>query len=241
MGFTLISMSIEAARAAASYEDLVKTARNEIHRFHQLRNHALEGYAVPDSVTAGCSIELGSRALSSLPEELIDVIKNEADRLALDSNKLTSLSGLGPRFAECTRLRYLVLRNNSLREFPRAILSVPTLEILDLKSNKIESLPEDLSRLHKLRSFSIRQNRVTKLPLCIVNMSNLTCLTTRRNPIVFPPTEEWSVPDLAPDSDEDDKDREIARALAETARLKRWITGYQTKGRWTFDGEGEMM
>lgn len=227
------------SRAAASYEDVLQTARNEILRFHQLRNHALEGYAVPDAINAGCSIELGSRGLTSLPEELIDVIRNEAERLALDRNRLTSLSGLGPRFGECTRLRYLVLRNNHLREFPKAILSVPTIEILDLKGNKIESLPEDLSRLHKLRSLSIRQNRVSRLPLCIASMPALTCLTTRRNPIVFPPMEEWSIPELAQDSDDDDKARDIARAQAETFRLKRWIVGYQTKGRFPTDSDGD--
>jgi len=116
---------------------------------------------------------------------------------------------------------------------------VPTIEVLDLRGNKIESLPEDLSRLHNLKTFSIRQNRVSRLPLCIGTMNNLICLTTRKNPITFPPPREWSVEDLAPGSDEDDRSRDILRDREETQRLKKVLQEYQNKERHRVDTDGE--
>jgi len=109
--------------AALSVVDqgVLDTAAIEIQRYRELSKRAHAGFDVPEAIKGGCSIELGHRGLVRLPPELIDVIKDDADRLALDRNRLTSLSGLSVRFAECTRLRYLVMRNNSLREFPLTV------------------------------------------------------------------------------------------------------------------------
>lgn len=105
----------------ATDQEVLATAASEVQRFKELSHRAHAGYDVPESIKGGCSIELGHRGLTRLPSELINIIKDDADRLALDRNRLTSLSGLAPRFAECTRLRYLVMRNNSLREFPSSV------------------------------------------------------------------------------------------------------------------------
>jgi len=106
---------------SATDQEVIAAATSEVQRFKELRQRAHAGYDVPESVKGGCSIELGHRGLTTLPPELIDLIKDDADRLALDRNRLTGLSGLAPRFAECTRLRYLVMRNNCLREFPLSV------------------------------------------------------------------------------------------------------------------------
>lgn len=67
------------------------------------------------------SVDLGHQQLKELPEELIDIVKEHANRIALHRNNLTSLSGLGPRINECASLKYLVLRHNQICEFPRAV------------------------------------------------------------------------------------------------------------------------
>lgn len=115
----------EEERLLAVDQGVLETSRSEIQRYKELSARAHAGYDVPESIKGGCSIELGHRGLTRLPAELIDVIKDDADRLALDRNRLTGLSGLGPRFAECTRLRYLVMRNNSLRDFPLPVRRLP--------------------------------------------------------------------------------------------------------------------
>lgn len=99
-------------------DHVLHKARDDIARFEELRQRALEGHQVPDVVNQGCDITLSHMGLTSLPPELIDIVKSEMSRLALDHNRLTTLSGLSARLGDCSRLRYLVMRNNQLREFP---------------------------------------------------------------------------------------------------------------------------
>lgn len=104
---------------------LLSHARNEVQRFAQLRQEMADrGDMVKNAGNeAGMfdSFDFGNRGISQLPEELVDIIKDHAERLALDRNWLSSLSGLAPRFSEFNRLKYLVVRFNELEEFPRAV------------------------------------------------------------------------------------------------------------------------
>lgn len=104
-----------------SDSEVLAKAREEIAKYHDLNHRALDGVAVPESVRPGCDVTLSHMGLTTLPAELIDIVKNDVARLALDNNRLPSLSGLSPRFHECSRLRYLVMRNNQMREFPQAV------------------------------------------------------------------------------------------------------------------------
>ena len=244
----------DQATQCATVEEVLTVARNQIAESHQV----LDGVKVPEKIKQECSIDLAHKGLSSLPEELIDIIKDEASRLALNHNHLSGLSAIGMRFSECTRLRYLVLRQNELRVFPEPvnspalqsltillmavqILSVPTLECLDLRNNKIETLPEDLSRLQKLKVFSIRQNKITRLPVCIGNMSNLIRLTTYKNPITFPPRELWVAQEDEHETDDDDGERrDRRREEAETKKLKHVLVGYQHQARNMIDIESHV-
>ncbi|KAI9717719.1 MAG: RAM signaling network component [Chrysothrix sp. TS-e1954] len=204
-------------------EILLMTAKAEVADLHERRQQSVGGGDdVQDSLDR---FKFGNMGLSSLPEELVDVIKDEAVRLALDRNKLTSLSGLTSRFSEFTRLKYLVIRNNQLNEFPTCILSVPTIESLDLKGNLIEALPEDISRLNNLKNFSVRQNNIRKLPVCIGKMYTLQRLTTRHNPITFPPKDVWKVRERLSESDHEEKNNDIK----ETKALKRYLAEYGSR------------
>lgn len=105
-------------------DGVLAKAREEVLRWHESNIRALDGAVVPESVRPGCDVTLSHMALSALPAELIDIIKDDVARLALDNNRLSGLSGLSLRLPECLRLRYLVMRNNQLREFPQAVSSI---------------------------------------------------------------------------------------------------------------------
>ena len=113
-------MADAALAPSASTDDiLLASARDEVERFRERRKQSAEGNEeVQESVD---SFQFGNMGLQSLPEKLVDIIKDEAVRLALDRNKLTGLSGLNSRFSEFKRLKYLVLRNNQLKEFPAVV------------------------------------------------------------------------------------------------------------------------
>jgi len=111
-----------ALQAPVSDEYLLRKAHDQIGRNREQRQRALEGHAIPDAlINYTCDVTLSHQGLARLPAELIDVVRNDVTRLALDHNRLTGLSGLGPRITQCVKLRYLVLRNNKLREFPMAV------------------------------------------------------------------------------------------------------------------------
>lgn len=93
-------------------------------------------YGIPDCDNSAASLavaqsyqqhdmDLGSKQISDLPEELIDIIKTDVTRLNLGRNHLTGLSGLSSRIHECTNLKYLVLKRNKIKEFPRPVRLVP--------------------------------------------------------------------------------------------------------------------
>jgi hypothetical protein len=70
------------------------------------------------TIAPGITIDLGHKNIARLPDEVIDVIRAEIERLALSHNVLSTLP---LRLVECKRLRYLNVRYNAMREFPEAV------------------------------------------------------------------------------------------------------------------------
>lgn len=134
----------------------------------------------------GITIDLSHKNIGVFPEEVVDIIKRELERLALSHNKITTFP---TRLAECQLLRYINIRNNAMREFPIAICELPRLEILDISRNKIRILPPELAKLKSLKVLSAQKNRIEELPLSLADMTSLQCIKLEGNPIRFPPRE----------------------------------------------------
>jgi Leucine-rich repeat (LRR) protein len=86
----------------------------------------------------GVTVDLSRNNIQVLPEEVVDIVKNELERsvlslhyfppgtdidllkysLALSHNQLSSLP---TRFSECASLRYLNIRANQISEFPMPV------------------------------------------------------------------------------------------------------------------------
>jgi hypothetical protein len=156
----------------------------------------------------GITIDLGHRNIVRLPDEVIDVIRAEIERLALSHNLLSTLP---LRLTECTRLRYLNVRFNSLREFPEAILRMSSLEILDVSKNKLKVIPKEIVNLTSLKVFALQKNKIEELPVCFGDMSSLQVLKLDGNPISFPPPEVITLQDNMPSpANENERDKVIA-------------------------------
>ncbi|CAD6505113.1 BgTH12-00609 [Blumeria graminis f. sp. triticale] len=147
---------------------------------------AAEARGVSNELKPGVTIDLSHKQIQRFPEEVVDIIKNELERLALSHNMISAFPS---RFSECKSLRYLNVRNNNLREFPQSICDLASLEILDFSRNKLKILPLEIVKLTSLKVFSVQKNRVETLPLCIADMSSLQVLKLDGNPIQFPPKE----------------------------------------------------
>ncbi|KAF3007928.1 RAM signaling network component [Curvularia kusanoi] len=164
----------------------------------------------------GITIDLGHKNIARLPDEVIDVIRTEIERLALSHNLLQTLPS---RLVECKRLRYLNVRYNAMREIPSAILQMTSLEILDVSRNKIRSLPEKIANLTSLKVLAISKNQIEELPVSLGEMNTLQVLKLDSNPLTFPPPEVCSIRDNAPSpSNENERDAVIATQVKKFMR-----------------------
>lgn len=194
---------------------------------------ALDAHATSSSMDMGNvdTLDLCHRKIDKLPEQVIQVLKDEVVRLAIGYNLLSTLP---PSFAQLTKLRYLNVRANLLTTFPTVITELPSLEILDASRNKIKSLPEEPGRLLNLRVLSISNNRMRRLPRYVAQMRHLKILKIEHNPLVWPPPHIATVPaistsaaDRSSSADGEKKtERErlmAARRKAEDRTMNAWI------------------
>lgn len=83
-------------------------------------NQAADVSAAATALKSGVTIDLSRKNIQKLPEEVVDIVKNQLERLALSHNQLSSLPA---RFSECISLRYLNIRGNQIKEFPIAVFA----------------------------------------------------------------------------------------------------------------------
>ncbi|KAK3314629.1 RAM signaling pathway protein-domain-containing protein [Apodospora peruviana] len=192
-------------------------AREAMRAAHENEAKAAEASGVSDTLKPGLTIDLSRRKIQKLPDEIVDVIKDELERLALSHNFLESFPA---RFAECTSLRYLNVRQNRIKEFPMALCDLKSLEILDLGRNMLEVLPPEIVKLSSLKVFSLPKNQITELPLCLADMPSLSVIRLEGNPLIFPPPEELQVKGTSTPNDGVSKDHELTVI---TAHIKRFL------------------
>ncbi|KAH8596482.1 RAM signaling pathway protein-domain-containing protein [Bisporella sp. PMI_857] len=165
------------AQVVALVREAMRNALNEN------KTKAAEASEVGKELTPGVTVDLSSKDIRYFPEEVIDIIKNEIERLALSHNQISALPS---RLPECSSLRYLNIKDNKIREFPITICQVGSLEILDLGRNKIKILPPELFKLSSLKVLSVEKNRIEILPHFLGDMTSLQILKVGGNPIVSP-------------------------------------------------------
>jgi Leucine-rich repeat (LRR) protein len=106
------------ASAPPSSSQVIQLAREAMKvalEENETQSQAAEATGVSNELRPGLTIDLSRKNIVKLPDEVVDIIKNELERLALSHNSLQSFPS---RFSECTSLRYLNVRNNQIKEFP---------------------------------------------------------------------------------------------------------------------------
>ncbi|KAI0972880.1 RAM signaling pathway protein [Xylaria arbuscula] len=209
-----------SASAPMSSPQVINLAREKMKTALQdNESQAAEASGVSNELKPGVTIDLSNLSIKHLPDEVVDIIKNELERLALSHNKLTSFPA---RFSECTSLRYLNVRSNRIEEFPLVLCDIKSLEILDLGRNKIRVLPAEMARLTSLKVLSVQENQIEELPLCLADMISLQKLKLGGNNITFPPQEVLRPQASSPPNEVHIKQREVAE-LTVTAQIKRFM------------------
>nr|POE52091.1 leucine-rich repeat-containing protein sog2 [Quercus suber] len=179
-------------RPAMSTVELVQFVKQELKQDdeRQARVTASSAEALPPESQTGATLDLSHKNISTLPIEIIALMKDKVERLALSHNPQITLP---TQIVQCDRLRYLNLRWNQLKLFPEAVLQLSALEILDISKNRITSIPEDIKNMTSLKFLAVARNRITRLPLALGEMNSLHKLQYDENPIEFPPPEALKI------------------------------------------------
>ncbi|KAK4242212.1 RAM signaling pathway protein-domain-containing protein [Achaetomium macrosporum] len=213
------STSNLSAGQPISPNQVLALAREAMRTAHENEAKAAEASGVSNTLKPGLTIDLSRKKIQTLPEEIVDIIKDELERLALSHNYLQTLPA---RFSECTSLRYLNVRQNRIKEFPLALCDLKSLEILDLGRNMLQVLPPEIVKLSSLKVFSIPKNKITHLPLCLADMPSLSVVKLEGNPLKFPPPEILRVQGTGGQNDRAGKESELSEVAA-TALLKKFL------------------
>ncbi|TPX17088.1 uncharacterized protein E0L32_003206 [Thyridium curvatum] len=226
-------LSASAPLSASQVLALAKEAMADARR--ENRSQAAEASGVSNELKPGLTIDLSRKNIQKLPDEVVDVIKGELERLALSHNKLTSFP---TKFSECLSLRYLNVRNNDIKEFPLPLCDLKSLEILDLGRNKLKVLPPQIVKLTSLKVFAVQKNRIEELPLCLAEMGSLQVLKLDGNPIKFPPPEVFQVQATSPPNEGYLEKNEVAE-VAVTSHIKKFLRQRTQNERTESDAGGD--
>ncbi|CAK7204583.1 RAM signaling network component [Sporothrix eucalyptigena] len=219
------SLTASAPIAASQVIALAREAMKDALR--HTNQQVGDGGDINNELKPGLTIDLSRKNIQRLPDEVVDIIMNKLERLALSHNKL---SGFPARFAECSSLRYLNVRNNDIREFPLPLCDLRSLEILDLGRNKLRVLPPEIIKLTSLKVFAVQKNRIEELPLCLADMASLQMLKLDGNPIRFPPPEVFQVQASSPPNEGYLKESEVTEVTV-TSHVKKFLKQAMLNGR----------
>ena len=112
-----VSQNLRPEDTVGIFQDALETARQGL----SLSENEKYGGAMKDRLL----INLQYRGLRDLPPGVIDLIREDVDRLKLSHNQIYQVP---PQIDQCIHLRYLNIRNNDLTEFPN--VSAIALDVL---------------------------------------------------------------------------------------------------------------
>lgn len=100
-------------------EETLEKAQEEVDKAKQKIREALSGSeGLSDVAKSTLTLDLGHKSIARIPEDMVDLIKDDVERLSLSHNLLWLLPY---KFSECSQLRYLNIRGNEFRDFPKAV------------------------------------------------------------------------------------------------------------------------
>ncbi|TWU74886.1 RAM signaling network component [Metarhizium rileyi] len=224
-----------SASSIVSPAQVIGLAREAMQTALESEGQAADAGAAGTPLRTGVTVDLSRKGIQKLPEEVVDIVKNQLERLALSHNQLSSLPS---RFSECTSLRYLNIRGNQIKEFPLSLCELSSLEILDLGRNLLRVLPPDIARLSSLKVLSVPKNQIRELPLCIADMGSLQVVKFEGNPISFPPKDAIQPQPASPPHDGMMRETEVTD-VSVTSMIKKFLRHYAMTGRMEGDATGD--
>ncbi|MCJ8295730.1 MAG: leucine-rich repeat-containing serine/threonine-protein kinase [Colwellia sp.] len=181
---------------------LAQLRSGELHGINQLKlsenltEFPLEILTLAESLEI---LDLSSNALSSLPDELVQLTKlkiifasqNKFEHLPEVLGKLPNLEMVGfksnqiKQVAENSlpvQLRWLILTDNQITTLPDSLGERPRLQKLALAGNQLTKLPQTLAQAHNLELIRISANNLSDCPEQLLNLPKLAWIAFAGNP-----------------------------------------------------------
>ncbi|XP_069125291.1 leucine-rich repeat protein lrrA-like [Argopecten irradians] len=157
-----------------------------------------------DVDTGQTEIDLSSRDLQSLPEDILTSSSSVVKQLLLDYNNLNSLpehfskyftslellSLTGneitrlPVLSGCVRcLQELHLNENLITELCDSVCCLTNLQVLKVTGNDLKTLPDNIGELRNLRTLCLDDNKLESLPSTLGLLENLEILELEDNKV----------------------------------------------------------
>ncbi|KAH8197395.1 hypothetical protein TruAng_008454 [Truncatella angustata] len=135
--FRQSSSSNLSASAPMSANQVIALAREAMRSaIRENESQAAEASGVSTELKPGVTIDLSRRNIQELPDEVVDIIKNELER-----NKIKVLP---PDIAKLASLKVLAVQKNRIEELPLCLGDMVSLQVLKLDGNAIKFPPRDV-------------------------------------------------------------------------------------------------
>ncbi|XP_039118164.1 LOW QUALITY PROTEIN: disease resistance protein PIK6-NP-like [Dioscorea cayenensis subsp. rotundata] len=124
----------------------------------EARHLALHQHSLPANIHKNKKLE-HVRSLTVFSEGIVSLKNTSRMKLLrvldLEGCHLSEVDGDLEVIGQFTLLRYLNLRNTSIRSLPKALAKLQNLETLDLRWTKVTEIPPHITKLHKLEYLSV--------------------------------------------------------------------------------------
>ncbi|TRY68578.1 hypothetical protein TCAL_03065 [Tigriopus californicus] len=124
------------------------------------------------------SLDANRNQLATLGDAVSDLTKLEL--LYVSHNKIQSF----PNLKNCSHLKELHMGFNSVASISTEDLEcVPNIHLIDLRDNKLKEVPKEIVNLQSLERLDVSNNDLNNLPFTLGTLPNLKLLLVEGNPI----------------------------------------------------------
>lgn len=156
-------------------------------------------------------------------EEALKAPRDSVYRIDASKHKWTVLP---TELFTFTKLHYLNLSRNNLKDLPQEIGVFKQLKVIDVSRNKLDAFPVALCQMTHVKKLLLSRNLIPSIPACIGYFSQLTVLDIWDNPLTALPEELAKVQTL--------RTVDMRGILLNVAFQEKWVT-WMPDVKWYFD------
>jgi hypothetical protein len=156
-------------------------------------------------------------------EEALKAPRDSVYRIDASKHKWTVLPA---ELFTFTKLHYLNLSKNNLKDLPMEIGVFRQLRVIDVSRNKLDTFPVSLCQMTHVKKLLLSRNLIPSIPACIGYFSQLTVLDIWDNPLTTLPEELAKVKTL--------RTVDMRGILFNAAFQEKWVT-WMPDVKWYFD------